>query len=105
MTSTPRSAAGAAERSLRSSDRTQARPVLLPDLAGLLDALHRPGRRIIGPTVAGGAIVLRELAAPADLPYGWTADVEGGAYRLRPGPATRAFANAVGPQSWKQFLQ
>jgi ferredoxin len=79
--------------------------VLLPNLAGLFDALHDDGRRIVGPTVSDGAIVLAEIGSPADLPYGWGVEAEAGEYRLRPVSQRLAFANSAGPQSWKRYLQ
>ena len=68
-------------------------------LAGLADG----GRRVIGPTVADGAIVLDEIRSAAELPIGWAADSRPGGYRLRRRSDARAFDHAVGPMSWKRW--
>ena len=81
-------------------------PVVI-DSAGLgqlIDELRRNGYRVVGPTVAGNAIVLAELSSAADLPIGWGVDVAPGTYRLRPRSDRAAFGHSAGPQSWKQFL-
>jgi sulfhydrogenase subunit beta (sulfur reductase) len=70
----------------------------------LLESLRGAGYRVIGPTVRDGAIVLDELAAATDLPFGWGVRLEPGGYRLRRRPDTAAFGHSAGPQSWKQFL-
>jgi len=77
---------------------------ILPDLAGLFEALHADGRTIIGPTVRGDAIVLAEIDEPSALPYGWQSDVEAGQYRLLRGADSLAFTHTSGPQSWKQVV-
>jgi sulfhydrogenase subunit beta (sulfur reductase) len=41
------------------------------------------GSHVIGPAVRDGAIVLRELTAAAELPFGWDVELEPGGYRLR----------------------
>ncbi len=77
------------------------------DLAGLqrvIDALRREGHRVVGPQVADGAIVLRDLASAADLPTGWLDEQDGGSYRLRYDPAAGTFDHVVGPHSLKNFL-
>jgi len=77
------------------------------DLAGLqrvIDALRRAGHRVVGPQVADGAIVLRDLASAADLPTGWLDEQDGGSYRLRYDPAAGTFDHVVGPHSLKNFL-
>jgi ferredoxin len=70
----------------------------------LMVSLHDAGYRVIGPTVRDGAIVLDELAAAGDLPFGWGVRLEPGGYRLRRRSDTAAFGHSAGPQSWKQFL-
>ena len=70
----------------------------------LFDALGRRGLRVIGPTVADGAIVLSELADSADLPAGWTDEQDGGTYRLRRRDDDALFGYAVGPHSLKGHL-
>jgi ferredoxin len=77
------------------------------DLAGLqrvIDALRRAGHRVVGPQVADGAIVLRDLASAADLPTAWLDEQDGGSYRLRYDPAAGTFDHVVGPHSLKNFL-
>jgi sulfhydrogenase subunit beta (sulfur reductase) len=73
-------------------------------LGDLYQALVAEGYRVIGPTVQGGAIVLRELRSAAELPFGWGVRLEPGGYRLRRRDDQAAFGHSAGPQSWKQFL-
>ncbi len=73
-------------------------------LDGLFESLHEAGYLVIGPTVADGAIVLDELAAASDLPFGWGVQLGPGGYRLRRRDDTAAFGHSAGPGSWKQFL-
>jgi len=74
------------------------------DLDQLHEALRRAGYRVIGPTVRDGAIVLDELEAADDLPFGWGVELQPGGYRLRERADRAAFSNSAGSQSWKQFL-
>lgn len=77
------------------------------DAAGLqqlVAVLQDSGYRVVGPTVAGSAIVLAELDSADDLPAGWGVDVSPGQYRLRRRDDDAAFGHSAGPQSWKQFL-
>ena len=53
-----------------------------PELDRLVEALRGDGRRVIGPTVADGAVVYDESRSQADLPAGWRADQAPGHYRL-----------------------
>ena len=73
-------------------------------LDALFASLHEAGYRVIGPTVRDGAIVLDELAAAGDLPFGWGVRLEPGGYRIRRRDDTAAFGHSAGPGSWKQFL-
>ncbi|HEY3357846.1 MAG TPA: 4Fe-4S dicluster domain-containing protein [Polyangia bacterium] len=73
-------------------------------LAALLAALRAAGRRLIGPTVRDGAIVLAPIDGADDLPAGWTAVAEAGRYRLERRADDALFAHAVSPHSWKQHL-
>jgi sulfhydrogenase subunit beta (sulfur reductase) len=73
------------------------------ELARLFAELQGDGRRIVGPTVVDGAVVYDELASPAELPIGWTADTAAGSYRLRSTGRERAFDHGVGLTSWKRF--
>ena len=69
----------------------------------LFGALAADGRRIVGPTIADGAIVYDELGGPADLPTGWTAETAPGSYRLNETGASRAFDYGVALTGWKRF--
>ncbi len=73
------------------------------DLQRLIDLLAEDGRRVIGPTVADGAIVLDEIRRVEDLPVGWGDDQAAGTYRLVRRADERVFANNLGPSSWKRF--
>ena len=73
------------------------------ELDRLFEALAGDGRRIIGPTIADGAVVYDELDSPAGLPHGWIADTAPGSYRLRPTGGERAFDYVVALTSWKRF--
>jgi sulfhydrogenase subunit beta (sulfur reductase) len=73
-------------------------------LERLVAELAAAGYRVVGPQVADGAIVLRDLAAAADLPTGWLDEQDGGQYRLRYDPAAGSFDHVVGPHSLKNFL-
>jgi ferredoxin len=73
-------------------------------LGDLFASLHDAGYTVIGPTVRDGAIVLAELPAASDLPFGWGVQLEPGGYRLRRRADRAAFGHSAGPQSWKQFL-
>ena len=75
------------KRSTRSSRRLRAR-----------------GYRVLGPTVADGAIVYADLDGADELPVGWKDRQDGGTYRLERRDDEARFGFAVGPHSWKQFL-
>jgi sulfhydrogenase subunit beta (sulfur reductase) len=74
------------------------------DLQQLIDALAGDGRRVVGPQVADGAVVYRDLADASQLPSGWLDEQDGGSYRLRQDPAAGVFDHVVGPHSLKNFL-
>jgi hypothetical protein len=73
-------------------------------LEPLFTSLRDAGFSVIGPTVLDGAIVLAELQAAGDLPFGWGVRLEPGGYRLRRRSDSAAFGHSAGPGSWKQFL-
>jgi len=50
---------------------------------------------VIGPAVQDGAIVLRELSSPAELPFGWGVRLEPGDYQLRRRDDTAIFGSRV----------
>jgi ferredoxin len=74
-------------------------------LDALLQALVHRGYQVVGPTIREGAIVYDQLASVNELPVGWTEEQEGGAYRLKRRGDAALFGYAVGPHSWKKFLQ
>jgi hypothetical protein len=58
-----------------------------PDgLDTLVAALWQSGRRVVGPLVRDGAVVLGEITQAADLPWGMRVVQEAGRYSLRDGP-------------------
>jgi ferredoxin len=80
-------------------------PVLLTSLEPLVAALRADDRRVIGPMVQDGAIVLAELNSADDLPHGWGVALSPGGYRLHRRTDAAAFGHAAGPQSWKTWLR
>jgi sulfhydrogenase subunit beta (sulfur reductase) len=80
--------------------------VWLPDdgLQAVIDALRGDGLRVVGPQVADGAVVYRDLARAADLPKGWIDEQDGGHYRLKRDDTAGSFDHVVGPHSLKNFL-
>jgi NAD(P)H-flavin reductase/formate hydrogenlyase subunit 6/NADH:ubiquinone oxidoreductase subunit I len=80
-------------------------PGFLPraELDRLLAVLRADGRRVIGPTIADGAVVYDGIDGAAELPAGWQADQAPGSYRLRRDDTDRAFDYGVGVTSWKRF--
>ncbi|MBO0819288.1 MAG: 4Fe-4S dicluster domain-containing protein [Nocardiopsaceae bacterium] len=70
----------------------------------LLAALRQRGFRLIGPSLADGAIGYSDIDSAADLPAGWTDDQDGGSYRLRRRDDDAMFGYNVGPQSPKRYL-
>ena len=73
-------------------------------LDSLLEGLVERGYRLVGPTLADGAIVYDEITSAAELPVGWTDEQEAGTYRLARRDDEARFGYAVGPQSWKRLL-
>ena len=77
------------------------------DIAGLqrlFDTLRSKGYTLVGPTVRDEAVVYGEIRSVEDLPRGWTDEQEKGLYRLRRREDDALFGYAVGPHSWKMFL-
>jgi NAD(P)H-flavin reductase/formate hydrogenlyase subunit 6/NADH:ubiquinone oxidoreductase subunit I len=68
----------------------------------LLDILLEDGRKLIGPTVADGAVAYEEIAEVADLPRGWRDEQKPGSYKLTRRDDERLFGYVVGPTSWKR---
>ena len=68
-------------------------------------ALRGRGYETVGPTVRDGAIVYDRLGGVSDLPMGWADEQDGGRYRLRRGRHEAFFSYAVGPHSWKRYLE
>ncbi len=73
-------------------------------LQRLIDALASAGHRVVGPQVADGAVVIRDLTAASALPTGWLDEQDGGSYRLHYDPTAGTFDHVVGPHSLKNFL-
>ena len=71
---------------------------------GLLGALADDGRRVIGPRVRDGAVVLDDLDGVADLPVGWADEQSPGRYRLRRRDDDAHFGFTTPSTSWKPFL-
>lgn len=74
------------------------------DLDRLFGELTRTGHRVVGPQVADGAVVYRDLSGACDLPHGWLDEQDGGSYRLQYDPSAGTFDHVVGPHSLKNFL-
>ncbi|MCB9371196.1 MAG: 4Fe-4S dicluster domain-containing protein [Microthrixaceae bacterium] len=70
----------------------------------LLGALADDGRRVIGPRVRDGAVVLDDLDGVADLPVGWADEQSPGRYRLRRRDDDAHFGFTTPSTSWKPFL-
>jgi sulfhydrogenase subunit beta (sulfur reductase) len=87
------------------SEPSAAVTISLDGLDELVAVLRRRGYRVIGPLVRDGAVVYDDLATAAELPIGWGDDQEAGVYRLVQRDDEARFGYAVGPHSWKQFLQ
>ncbi|GAB2903057.1 4Fe-4S dicluster domain-containing protein [Microbulbifer echini] len=75
------------------------------DLERLIQAISKDGYQIFGPTINDKAITYGEIRSSADLPQGWTDIQEGGRYRLKRRTDKAFFGYAVGPHSWKKYLQ
>ncbi|KPJ93723.1 MAG: cytochrome C [Gemmatimonas sp. SG8_17] len=78
--------------------------VAAADFPGLFQLLHEQGYSVIGPTIAGGAIIYSEISSVSDLPVGYTDEQEAGRYRLKRRGDGALFGYTVGPYSWKRFL-
>jgi len=76
----------------------------LPDLVSLFAQIKGKGYEIIGPRIIEGDLTLFPLASLEDLPIGWTAEQEGGVFRLKPRADAALFGYGVGQHSWKPFL-
>jgi ferredoxin len=74
------------------------------DLQLILDQLASAGYRVVGPQVADGAVVYRELHSIEQLPRGVLDEQDGGRYRLHHDSQAGYFDHVVGPHSVKQFL-
>lgn len=74
------------------------------EIDALIKALLQRDYNVIGPIVRDGAIVFDEVRGASDLPAGWTDEQEGGYYRLKRRDDQALFGYAVGPHSWKKYL-
>ena len=72
-------------------------------LGRLFEALRADGRRVVGPTLADGAVIYDELESPAELPTGWETDTAPGTYRLRETGSDRSFDYVLPVTSWKRY--
>ena len=61
--------------------------------------------RASGPSCGTGPSSTASLGTSSDLPVGWTDEQDGGRYRLRRRHDEAFFGYAVGPHSWKRFLE
>ncbi len=73
------------------------------DLDVLIGLLGEDGRKVIGPTVADGAVVYEEIEAADRLPKGLRDEQAPGSYRLVETGTNRVFDVTVGMTSWKRF--
>ena len=71
----------------------------------LLQRLQERGYRMIGPVVRDGVIAYDEVERSGDLPRGWTDRQDAASYRLERRDDEALFGYAVGPHSWRRFLQ
>jgi sulfhydrogenase subunit beta (sulfur reductase) len=74
-------------------------------LGELLAALVARGYRLIGPKLQDGAILYGDVRGPEDLPEGYTDEQAPGRYRVKRRADSKLFGYAVGPRSFRQFLQ
>jgi len=72
-----------------------------PRLQDLLDALGQRGFRVLGPTVADGAVLWDEVRRLSDFPVGRREQQQPGRYRLEPGIDGEIFGVVNGPGSLK----
>jgi sulfhydrogenase subunit beta (sulfur reductase) len=79
--------------------------IAVDGLEELVLTLRRHGYRVVGPSVQDGAVVYTEVESASELPIGWGDSQEAGTYRLVRRDDEARFGFAVGPHSWKQFLQ
>jgi ferredoxin len=73
-------------------------------LQSLIDALRALGYRTIGPRIADGAIVYRDLESLSQIPVGYIDRQDGGLYRLEKSDAAGHFDFVVGADSLKKFM-
>jgi sulfhydrogenase subunit beta (sulfur reductase) len=71
----------------------------------MIEVLWRRGYQVTGPTRRSGAVVYDDLRSLTDLPAGWTDEQDGGTYRLIPRGDGALFGYALGPHTWKKYLQ
>ncbi|WP_226703098.1 4Fe-4S dicluster domain-containing protein [Microbulbifer elongatus] len=75
------------------------------DLDVLIQVIRAQGHQLVGPVIRDGAIVYDDIQSASDLPRGWKDEQEKGQYRLKRRDDGAYFGYAMGPQSWKKFLQ
>ena len=73
------------------------------ELPTLLERLHGNGRKVIGPTVRDGAVMLDSIESVDQFPRGWGADLAPGKAQLVQRDDARLFDQPPGPSSWKRW--
>lgn len=73
-------------------------------LSALFHAIVDSGHTVVAPTARDGAIALREVESPDDLPAGRTDEQAPGSYRLKERSDDAVFGHTVGPDSPKRWL-
>jgi sulfhydrogenase subunit beta (sulfur reductase) len=76
----------------------------LTALGRLIESLQTRGYQVVGPQIRDSAIVYDTLERLEDLPVGWQDDQAPGRYRVAKNGASSVFGYAVGPHSWKKYL-
>ncbi|WP_444890310.1 4Fe-4S dicluster domain-containing protein [Microbulbifer sp. DLAB2-AA] len=76
-----------------------------PDLECLIQAIRDRGYLLYGPRLTDGAITYGEVHSLSNLPQGWTDEQQAGQYRVKRREDEAYFGYAVGPHSWKKYLQ
>jgi len=73
-------------------------------LSGLVEALSRQGRRVLGPTLQNGSLIYADLQGTDQLPRGLREEREAGTFRLHQEDGPALFGYSLGHDSWKRYL-
>ncbi len=84
---------------------TECRKWNVEHLQTLLDVLNAQGYCIYGPQLRSDAVVYGEIDAIEQLPAGWHDQQSAGSYRMDSDGDPQLFGYALGPQSWRKYLQ